>query len=50
MPKTTTKYVQDEARLGGKGHPLESVQGIKIWPYNEMVEAQTRICSSKWDP
>ena len=46
---TRTKWVQDKALLDGKGDPLGIVQEIEIWPYYQMVYAQTRICSREWD-
>ena len=41
MQHTGTKGKQDKARLGRKGDPLGIVQEIKIWPYNQMLCAQT---------
>ena len=43
MLKMSTKREQDWAWLGGKGNPLRIVQEIKIWTYNQMVFALTRI-------
>ena len=39
------------SNLGGEGDPLGIVQEVKIWPYEQMVYAQPRICSGKvlWD-
>ena len=33
----------------GKGDPLGTVQEIEIWPYEQIVYAQHRICPRKWD-
>ena len=35
--------------MGGKGDPLGIVQESEIWPYDQMVYAQTRICPRNWD-
>ena len=43
MQQTSTKGVNDQAWMGGKGDPLEIVQGTEIWSYYQMVYAQTRI-------
>ena len=48
MVGTSTKEVQDEVRLGGKGDPMGIVQETEIWSYYQMVYTQTRICSVKW--
>ena len=50
MQKTSAKELQNEARLGGEGDPLEIVQEIKIWPNYQMVYAQTRILWREWGP
>ena len=34
---------------GGEGDPLGIVQEVWIWPYKQIVFAQPRICSGKWD-
>ena len=44
---TAEKGIQDNARLGGKGDPLRTVQMIKICQYKQTVYAQTRICPGK---
>ena len=36
-------------RLGGRGDPLKIGQEIEIWPYEQIVLAQPRICSGEWD-
>ena len=36
-------------RLDGEGDPLGIVQEIEIWPYYQMVRAQTRIYPREWD-
>ena len=33
----------------GQGDPLWIVQEIKIWPYEQIVDAQPRICPAEWD-
>ena len=35
--------------MDGKGDPLGIVQEIEIWPYNQIVQAQTRIPHRGWD-
>ena len=35
--------------MGGEGDPLGIVQEIEIWPYEQVVYAQPRICSGEWD-
>ena len=35
--------------MGGKDHLLEIMQEIEIWPYYQMVHAQTRIHPGEWD-
>ena len=35
--------------MGGKGDPLGIVQEIEIWPYEQMVSAQPRICPGERD-
>ena len=30
--------------MGGEGDPLKIVQEIEIWPYEQMIYAQPRIC------
>ena len=37
-----------QIQLGRKSDPQGIVQEIKIWPYNQKVYAQTRICPRKW--
>ena len=43
MQQTSTKGVQDQAQLSGKGDSLGIERGIKIWPYLQIVYAQIRI-------
>ena len=43
------KKKEYKAWLGGKRDLLGIVQEIHIWTSWQMVYAQTRICSSKWD-
>ena len=31
------------------GDPLGTVQEIEIWPYEQMVYAQSGICPGEWD-
>ena len=35
--------------MGGEGDQQEFVQEIEIWPYCQMVYAQTRIHPEEWD-
>ena len=37
-----------KARLGVQGDPLGIVQEIEIWPYEQTVYAQRRICPVEW--
>ena len=46
---TKKKKIQDQRRVGGKRDPLGILQVIKIWPYEQMVEAQIRIRPRKLD-
>ena len=48
MQLTSTKEVQDKAWLGVESDHLETEQEIEIWPYYQMVNAQTRICLWEW--
>ena len=43
------EIVTDYAKLGGQGDPLGIEQEIKIWPYEQMVDAQPRIRCGEWD-
>ena len=36
-----------KTQLGGQGDPLG--RKIKIWPYEEIIYAQSSICPGKWD-
>ena len=36
-------------RLGGESDSLGIVQEIEIWPDNQMIYAQTKICAGEWD-
>ena len=35
--------------MGGERDPPGIAQEIEIWPYYQMLFAQTRICPGKWD-
>ena len=38
--------------MGGQGDPLgivQEIKEIKIWPYEQIVYAQPRICPGEWD-
>ena len=35
--------------MGREGDLQGIVQDIEIWPYNQMLYGQTRICSREWD-
>ena len=59
MQQTEVKGIPDLAWLSGKGEPLVIVQAIKIWPFLQLVYAQTRISPENethknslgfWDP
>ena len=47
MQQTCTKGVQFLAQLGGDGDLLGIVREIKIWPYYQMIDAQTSICPKR---
>ena len=49
MQPTCTEGVQDKLRPGREGDSLGIVQKIKIWPYYQMVYAQTRLYPRKRD-
>ena len=49
MQQSSTESVQNNTRLGGQGDPLGIVQEIWIWPYEQTVYAQPRICSGELD-
>ena len=36
-------------RLGGQGDPFGIMQEVEVWPYEQMVYAQPRICPREWD-
>ena len=42
MQQTSTKWLQNETWVGEESDPLGIVQEIEIWPYYQMVYAQTR--------
>ena len=48
MQPTSTE-VQDYTRLGRKGDSLGIMQEIKIYPYYQVVCAQTRIRLREWE-
>ena len=35
--------------MDGEGDPLGIMQEIEIWPNEQMVFAQPRICPGEWD-
>ena len=35
--------------MGGQGDPLGTVLEIEVWPHEQMVYAQLRICPWEWD-
>ena len=41
--------MQQTGTKDGKDDPMENLQEIEIWPYYQMVCAQTRINPRKWD-
>ena len=45
----TQKEYKTRHNWVSEGDPLGTVQGIKFWPYNQMVYTQTRIRPRKWD-
>ena len=47
MQQTSTER-EDWTRLGGKSDPLGIVQETEIWPCEQMVYAQPRICPREW--
>ena len=49
MQQISAKRVSNSTWLGGKGDLLEIVQEIGIWPYKQMVYAQSRICPGEWE-
>ena len=49
MQQICLETVQDKTRLGGESDLLGIVQEIEIWPHEQMVYAQTRICPGEWD-
>ena len=49
MKPTSIKRVQDKVWLDGKDDSLGIVQKINIWPYYQMVYAQTRILPRERD-
>ena len=49
MLQTSSKGVQNSTQLGGKGELQQIVYEIKIWPYYQMVYAQTRIIPGELD-
>ena len=44
MLQIIKEILKDQTWLGGQGNPLGIVQEIEIWPYEQMVYAQHRIC------
>ena len=49
MQQTCTEGVQNHARLLGEVVLLGIEQDIKIWPFYQLVYAQSRICPEEWD-
>ena len=49
IQNTISKAVQDKAWLSRKGDLLGIVQEVKIWPFYQIVYAQTRIRLIEWD-
>ena len=49
MQQISRKGVSGETQLGGKDNPFGIDQEIEIWPYYEMVYAQTRINQRGWE-
>ena len=47
--KLAQKRVLYKVQLGEKDDFLGIMQDIKIWPYYQMVYAQTRICYREWN-
>ena len=47
--KKQKKTSKDSTRLGEEGDPLGIVQKIEIWPYNQILYAQSRIRPREWD-
>ena len=47
-----SKLAQKEYKiwLGGQSDSLGIVQEIELWPYEQMVYAQPKICPGEWDP
>ena len=43
------QLAQKEKRLGGQSDPMGIEQKILIWPYEQIVYAQPRICPGEWD-
>ena len=43
MKQIRTKVVKDKVQLYGEGYPVGSVQEMKIWSYNQILLARTRI-------
>ena len=41
--------VYDKIRLCWQGDPPGIVQDIEIWPYEQMVYAQPKICPNEWN-
>ena len=45
----TQNKKQNNTQLSVEDDPLRTVQEIEIWPYNQIVHAQTGICPGEWD-
>ena len=44
MYQISTERLLEYIRLGRQGEPLGIVQEIEVWPYEQMLYAQPRIC------
>ena len=42
------QQIAQKELLGGQGDPQGDVQEIEIWPYEQMVYEQPRICPGEW--
>ena len=50
MQQTCIEREQEPTELAMADGPLQIRQVTKIWPYRQIVHAQTRNCPRKWDP
>ena len=49
MQQISTERVKDLTWLGGQGYSVGIVQETEVWPYEQIVDAQPRICPREWD-